>query len=406
MPSQNRSIATTLSLPEAFALSCKATCPLRFRTKHRTSGIEQVYTVHSPFVFIGRSPAAGIRLDDPSISQCHAYFQVIERALYCIDLGSRTGVVWDDGSQGRGWVIADHTLQIGMFDIQVETPLCSPLIHSDDKQSDHDSTNIPGLSIASVEIRSTTQTANGVHLLDRPITLLGRNPKCELRLLDESIAYFQCAMVNTSDGVWFVDTMSRQGAVLNGRLTRLARLRDADLLEFGRVSLMFRSGSHSHANQIALQEPTTVPTGIDAVAAISGKVAEAVAGALVPVGEMLNQFQQCFVTMAQMFTSMQQEHTKVVSEQMRQIQELAGEVRELRSMAHRENVYQTVATQSPGISPPPPPIQPPSAMPEPVALPLRPLIPNHPSGDTQTISDAHSWFMSRLAKKDQSPPGG
>src|ERR1700722_5656123 len=112
MPTQNPSIATTLSLPEAFALACKATSLLRFRAKHRTTGAEQAYSVHSPYVFVGRSPSAGIRLDDPSISQCHAYLQVIEGALFCIDVGSRTGVVWDDGSQGRGWIRADQTLRI------------------------------------------------------------------------------------------------------------------------------------------------------------------------------------------------------------------------------------------------------------------------------------------------------
>ncbi len=404
MPSQNSSSTTTLSLPEAFALSCKATGSLRFRTKHRTSGTEQVHSVHAPFVFVGRSPAAGIRLDDPSVSQCHAYLQVIEGELFCIDVGSRTGVVWDDGSQGRGWVSAEQTLQIGIFDLCVEAPVCSPPFHSVDEQQEHDSTHVPVLSLASVEIRSTTHTANGVHSLDRPITLLGRNPSCELRLLDESIAYFQCALVNTSDGLWFVDTMSRKGAVLNGRSTRFARLRDGDLLEFGRVTLVCRIGAHSHASQIALREPTSIPTGIDTVAAISGKVAEAVAGAFVPVGEMLNQFQQCFVSMAQMFTSMQQEHAKVVSEQIRQIQELAGEVRELRSLVHRDNVTLAAATIAPAVVPTPPSTQPAPTKAEPVSAPLRTPNSNLPAGDTQTLSDAHSWFMNRLAKKGQSPP--
>jgi hypothetical protein len=226
-----------------------------------------------------------------------------------------------------------------------------------------------------------------------------------LRLLDESIAYFQCALVNTADGVWFVDTLSRQGAVLNGRQTRLARLRDADLLEFGKVSLVFRIGAHSRGSQITLREPTIVPTGIDTVAAISGKVAEAVAGAFAPVGEMLNQFQTCFVTMAQMFTSMQQDHAMVVSEQIRQIQELAREVRELRGLVHRENTALAVSS-SPSTPTSTPSVQPSPTTSEPLAPPLRSPSPNLPTGEAQTLSDAHSWFMNRLAKKDQSPPVG
>jgi len=400
MPTQNPSIATTLSLPEAFALACKATRPLHFRAQHRTTGAEQAFTVHVPYTFIGRSPGAGVRLNDPSISQCHAYLQVIEGEVFCIDVGSRTGVIWDDGNQGRGWVSADQTLRIGMFDVRIDTPVDPPLEHSLDEQQDHDAIADPILSSASVEIHSSTHSANGIHSLDRSITLLGRHPTCELRLLDESIAYFQCALVNTTDGVWFVDTMSRQGAVLNGRNIRLARLRDADLLELGKVALVFRIGAHSRGSPLALREPTVMPTGIDAVATISGKVAEAVAGAFVPVGEMLNQFQQCFVSMTQMFTSMQQEHAMVVSEQIRLIQQLASEVRELRSQVQRDNTAPLAATPPPA----PPAVQPPPTTTEPVTPPLRSPSLNLPAGDAQTLSDAHSWFMNRLAKKGQVPP--
>jgi len=406
MPTQNSSIAITLRNPEAFALACKATRPLQFRAKHRITGAEQTHTFHPPFAFIGWSPGAGIRLDDPSISQCHAYLQVIEGDLFCIDLGSRTGVIWDDGSQGRGWVCAGQSLRIGMFDVQIETPEGASVDRSLEEQRDPDSIAGPDLSQASVEIHSTTHTVNGVHSLDRPIMLLGRHPTCELRLLDESIAYFQCALVNTADGVWFVDALSRGGAVLNGRNIRLARLRDAYLLELGKVSLVFRIGANSRWSPITLLEPIALPTASDAVATISGKVAEAVAGAFVPVGEMLNQFQKCFVSMTQMFTSMQQEHATVVSEQIRLIQELAGEVRELRAKVHGDNPATIATTPSPATLPASPPVQPPPATTEPVTPPLRSPSPSLSPDNTQTLSDAHSWFMNRLAKKGQAPPAG
>ena len=88
--------------------------------------------------------------------------------------------------------------------------------------------------------------------LIEPSRWLAGHPSCDLRLLDVTIGYFQCALVNTSDGVWLVDTMSRKGAILNGRGTRLARVRDGDLLELGRMSLVMRIGSH-HCNQLALR---------------------------------------------------------------------------------------------------------------------------------------------------------
>jgi pSer/pThr/pTyr-binding forkhead associated (FHA) protein len=345
-----------------------------------------------------------VRLDDPSISQCHAYFQMVEGNVFGIDLGSRMGVIWDDGSQGRGWVRPDQILRVGIFDVTVEssssTPAVDPIVQT---QQISDTLSEPILSLASVEIHSATPAINGVHSLDRPITLLGRHRNCELRLVDESVAYFQCAFVNTTDGLWFVDTMSRQGAVLNGRNIRLARLRDADLLEIGRVSLLCRIGAAAQGNPLTLREPAALPSGVDALATLSGKVAEAVAGAFAPVGEMMNQFQQCFVSMAQMVTTMQKEHAVIVSEQARQIQALAGEVRELRAQIHHTQSAPAATTVPSTNTPAPSIVPPPHPTAEPVTAAARLPTPSLPVSDSQTLTDAHSWFMSRLAKKGHVP---
>src|SRR5262245_2901400 len=116
MPSHENALTTTLSLPEAFALACRADGPLVLLATHRATGATQTHTIDAPYAFLGRAPVVGVRLDDPSVSQCHAYLQVIEGVPYCIDLGSRTGVVWNAGSQGRGWVEPGHTLRVGIFD--------------------------------------------------------------------------------------------------------------------------------------------------------------------------------------------------------------------------------------------------------------------------------------------------
>src|SRR6476659_8976725 len=107
MPMSDSSPSLTLSLPQAFGLACKASGPLKIRVTHRASGSKQEHTIHSPFAFIGRSAGASIRLDDASISQGHAYVQVVEGVPFCIDLGSRAGVIWEDGTQGQGWVAPD-----------------------------------------------------------------------------------------------------------------------------------------------------------------------------------------------------------------------------------------------------------------------------------------------------------
>ena len=94
---------------------------------------------------------------------------------------------------------------------------------------------------------STPRTGGpaGRQPLDQPVTLVGRHPNCDLRLLNDGVPYFQCALVGTRDGVWCIDIWSPKGTVLNGRATRLARVRDGDLIEVGRASLVVRTGPES-----------------------------------------------------------------------------------------------------------------------------------------------------------------
>src|SRR5579859_7623441 len=88
--------------PEAFATACKFTAPLILHLSNRVTGASQSDPINRPFTFLGREQGIGVHLDDPSVSQCHAYLQVIDGLPHCIDLGSRTGVLWDDGGRGQG----------------------------------------------------------------------------------------------------------------------------------------------------------------------------------------------------------------------------------------------------------------------------------------------------------------
>jgi hypothetical protein len=187
--------------------------------------------------------------------------------------------------------------------------------------------------------------------------------------------------------------------VLNGRSTRLARVRDGDLIEFGPLSLVMRIGTH-HNGGLALRAPT-VPAQVDPIKAITTAVSESLAGALVPVGEMMKQFQQCYMTMAQMFSSMQREHTTLVSEQMRQIQALAEELRDLRAEV-RHNGTTPPPAHIPS-SVPPAPQEPADRQPTP--QPRVPTMKVPPGPEGKVLSDAHTWFMERLANKGQPPSG-
>ncbi|MBN9520042.1 FHA domain-containing protein [bacterium] len=380
-----------LSLPEVFAVACGMTGPLPFHATHRQSGVQKTFTLTQPFALAGRDPSMPVRLEDPSVSQCHAYIQVVDGRPYCVDLGSRTGVIWDDGSRGRGWLLPDRPIRVGAFDLVTggvpglpPADTCPEGVPADAADADLAPT---------LEVFLAGGAPAGRHLVDRQVTLVGRHPNCQVRFADNSIGYFHCALVNTRDGVWCVDVLNRKGTRVNGRVARLTRVRDGDLIEIGKVSMCFREGGSGH---LATVWGAPAPRAAEAPAPLSRQTAESVTAALIPIREMMEQFQQCFVTMAGMFAAQQQEHAALVCEQMRLIQDLAKDLRELRSRQPGEAASTPPAPPTATASTPPRPTYP------------QPTQRVAEGADAQALTDGHSWFLQQLAKMGHpsGPPPG
>ncbi len=348
---------------------------------NRTTGKVLTCTPGHPFAILGRAPHAGVRLDDPSVSQSHAYLQIVDGLPYVIDLGSRTGVLWDDGNQGRGWVHPGQTLQIGIFEVQITCEGVTPLVGAEGE--------VESTPYAALDIHSPG-TVGGRFSLDTPVTLIGRHPNCGLRFIDEAVAYFQCAIVNSRDGLWCVDLLSRRGTVLNGRAVRVARLRDGDLIEVGRVSLVAHLGTEEAA--IVPQRGVTSSAIAHTQCESQFGTAPVPAALFEPLREMMEQFQQSFVTMARMFTTMQQEHTAMMCEQMRQVQEMLREVREGRPITAPPSPL-PASTPAPNTTSATPATKPPA---EP-----KTLVPRSVGQDEgKLLADAHAWFLSRLTQNN------
>jgi pSer/pThr/pTyr-binding forkhead associated (FHA) protein len=372
-----------LALPAAFAAACKFTTPIPIRAVHRVTGAVQSHTAVHPFAFIGRAQGISVRLDDPSVSQCHAYLQVVDGRPHCFDLGSRTGVFSEDGNRVHGQVSLGRVLRIGAFDVQIGDELPVPVALPP---------ALPTVAAPPAVLEVHATGVNGHFSLDRPVTLIGRHPNCHLRFLDPEVAYLQCVLIATHDGVWFLDMPNRTATTVNGRAARLTRLHDGDLLELGRVSLVLRDGP-----------PKEEPLVLAARGGFSGGATaparqelDSMTAALSPLREVMEQFQQCFVNMVRMVTVMQQEHTAMMCEQMRQVQELIRELREA----------QKAAAAAPPTAPSPSPAAPSPAAPRPASPPSpKPPAPKAPSApEIESLADAHNWFLDRLAKLGQSPP--
>ncbi|MBY0459166.1 MAG: FHA domain-containing protein, partial [Gemmataceae bacterium] len=153
------SLATLARLPGG--LDVKAT--------HRATGAVTACHVPYPHAVLGRAPQAGVRLEDPSVSQCHALLQLVDGVPYCIDLGSRTGVMWDDAGQGRGWIHPGQTVRVGLFDVQV----------TGNPAGDPPAPEAADAPPAVLDVYSPAGPS-GRLTLDQPVTLVGRHPNCNL----------------------------------------------------------------------------------------------------------------------------------------------------------------------------------------------------------------------------------
>ncbi|MBX9625356.1 MAG: FHA domain-containing protein [Gemmataceae bacterium] len=356
------------TLTDQFARACRAAGPIELRAVHRPTGAEQAFAVAPPFAFVGRAPVMSVRLDDPSVSQCHALLQVVDGRPHLTDLGSRTGVLWDDGAAGAGWARPGRPVRLGSFDLDVRTHAPA----ADPEPAD------PPLPVAAEVFGPGGDSQD--QPLDRPVTLVGRHPACHIRLIDEAAAYFHTALVNTPDGVWAVDLLTRRGTLVNGRPARLAPVKDGDLLEYGRGSVVLREGLPV-ARPLVLNGSAAVARPAEDGLTLQQRVAESVLVAFAPVRDMMDQFQQCFVAMAQMVTRMQQEQSGVMCEQMKLLQELTKELQEMRAEAKVGG-----GPKGPLAEPAPPPT---------------PKLPNPKlagAADGKTLKDAHQWFLDRLAQ--------
>ena len=96
-----------------FQFSCGATGPLRL------IGGGREWTLSQPFAVIGRDGASDVVLNHRQVSRRHAYLQVIQGQMFCMDLGSRTGIQWHDGRpSASGWVDPDQGIRIGPFEVR------------------------------------------------------------------------------------------------------------------------------------------------------------------------------------------------------------------------------------------------------------------------------------------------
>ncbi|HKB02870.1 MAG TPA: FHA domain-containing protein [Gemmataceae bacterium] len=336
-----------------FARACGLAGPWRVIVRDVATEDREI-VLRQPFALVGRSRPRDVRVAAPAVSDRHAYLQVIAGRVYCVDLGSRSGVDWGQGDEVAGWLPADAEVRIGPFTLRIVLPEPQPIATS------------PAMGLELYQGRRDPT------LWSAPpgVTLVGRGSACALRAFDQGLAAYQCALVNPNGSLWVVDLGNEKPTRVNGRPIRLARLRDGDLIQAGRWTAAARRES-GHPDPGALVSVSGAMT--------PAHMAQATAMAFAPFGQMIEQFQQCMLVMGKMFSTMQQEHLAQVRDQIAQLQEVARELRQRQedlSLPWADNVPDGYAL--PGAGPP-----------------LSKMVTEE---TVQKLRDAHEWFSQRLAE--------
>lgn len=230
-----------------FSEACAMTGPLQVRLEGPNSKGGSRLEFDQPFLVIGRDESVDLPIDSPEVSRRHAYVQVVAGRVFCLDLESRTGVRWKDGTSALGWVQRQEWIEIGPTRISFDGQAVGP-----DEKVD---LQTPGgnLPLSRSFEWSTPPQARleflGDHgerepwQISRSLVILGRSPTCRVRLEGPEISKIHAAILRTPTGIWAIDLFGREPRLkVRGETARFARLEDGNEIELGRHRIQIRIG--------------------------------------------------------------------------------------------------------------------------------------------------------------------
>jgi pSer/pThr/pTyr-binding forkhead associated (FHA) protein len=322
---------------DAFLKACQAPARLELDAKGADNQPAGRFDEAQPFALVGRDPANDLYLDDPQISQRHAYVQVIGGRLFCVDLGSRTGITCAGVHGVSGWLNPGQDLEIGPFKIRFKGDSAAAK-----------SASAPLLGVQPLEARGTDpqllpamslEFTNGLTRqprwrISRILTLAGRAPSCKLQLADITVSRFHCALLATPQGLWVIDLLGKDGTRVNGERVRWAQLEDGDRLQMGKFLIrIWRESAPVGSN-------ATVVVSGQSAAGSGTRLADVVASGESPLAPLMSQFgrlqqrtseefHQTMLLVMQMFNSIQRDRLDPVRDDLDHVYKLTLELQNL-----------------------------------------------------------------------------
>jgi pSer/pThr/pTyr-binding forkhead associated (FHA) protein len=223
----------TVHSPHEFLASCGATRPLRLLVAHGDQSGEQ-HCFHVPFVLVGREDSNDLVLNDEQVSKRHAYLQMIDGQLYCLDLDSRTGMRWQGNARRNGWLTMGEEMAIGPFQIALPRSPRSTQEADNQRGDPLEERTVDSVALPPVTIELCShRTPYSCWQMSRVLALVGRQANCKVRLPGAEISRFHCALLRTPGGLWVIDLLSRTGTYLGQERIRWMHLDHGDPLRLG-----------------------------------------------------------------------------------------------------------------------------------------------------------------------------
>lgn len=214
--------------------------PLRLKVRAAGQPEEQV-DIPAPLAIIGRGTGCQIQIPQ-QVSYRHCYLQAIGTRVACIDLHSATGIQVD-GPEFTGWLSAEHTLKIGDWTIRLadahwnaDSSLKSPL---DFRPRDEHRNEYGSLPKVELELLNTSFKGQKWPI-NRIITLLGRDERCRITVLDERLSRVHCSFLLLPSGLWAIDLLGKGGIRINEQPFRCALISEGSELAIGPYKLTAR----------------------------------------------------------------------------------------------------------------------------------------------------------------------
>lgn len=217
-------------------LQYAAAVPAPLRLEVTRAGAEpETVTLAKPFLLIGRDPSNDIVIPNNGVSSRHLYLQAIGSRIAAIDLNSRSGTEYH-GENFSGWLSDENRIQIPGTELQltdsfwVNDPTLQPPLEF--RPRDQHRAEYGALPKVELELLNTSAKGK-TWPINRVITLIGRDERCRITIVDKRIARTHCALLLLPSGLWVVDLSGRGEIQVNGQACRCMMIADGVELQIG-----------------------------------------------------------------------------------------------------------------------------------------------------------------------------